>query len=592
MGALFVTLYFDSKTQDPFNSPKFWALILISSILLGYLVTSKVKISRNDRRFFILLILLSTIHLGSLLASSFSAYSWQVATFGESFRRNGTLTTFALFIFFIAALQFVRLKDAQSILKILYLAGLFTGLYALIQVTGNDWIKWSSANQIISTFGNTNFSGSGMAIFAIIVFGWGILNFKNKLYFYSYLLTFLILIYVILQTNARQALIVLILGLSLFSSLFLYRKSKRLWLLSQLIIGTTVVFTVLAIFKLGPLQGLIYKDSLGVREYYWSAGIEMFRHFPLTGVGPDHYGIYFKEFREVGYPLTYGWGITSSNAHNVFIQNFAVGGILVGLSYLAIQVLIAYRSLRLIRNSVGVEQTTTTLLFSAWVAYQAQSLISIEFIGISIWGWVLGGTLVGLSFKNQDTPINLKGKSINLNIPRLLITSVLLIMAVVIISPIRQGEKAIWRQSIQYDPNNQQQVDLFERATSEVLANRYISSDYKNLAVVRVLAAGANERAVQILLEVIKQDPRNLDTLAVLVDTYEKTGNFDRAIYFRNQISKYDPWNAQNYLGLAQLYEQVGNYSEMSKMVEKILSFAPNDPIASVAKNEFPPVVN
>jgi hypothetical protein len=45
-------------------------------------------------------------------------------------------------------------------------------------------------------------------------------------------------------------------------------------------------------------------------------------------------------------------------------------------------------------------------------------------------------------------------------------------------------------------------------------------------------------------------------------------------------------------LGLAQLYKQVGKYSEMTDMVEKILSFAPNDPIAAVAKNEFPAIVN
>ena len=592
VGALIITLYFDTKTQDPFNSPKFWALILISAILLGYIATSKVQTVRSDRRFFHLLYFLGVIYLGSLLISSFSAYSWRVAVFGESFRRNGILTTFGFFIFFIAAVQFVRLKDVQLILKILYSAGLLTSLYAFIQATGNDWIKWSSGNQIISTFGNTNFSGSGMAIFAIIVFGLGILNFKNKLYSCAYFLTFSISVYVILQTNARQAIIILILGLSLFLSLYLYRKSKKLWLLSLLLIGTTIALTILAIFKVGPLQSLIYKNSISVREFYWQAGIEMFRKFPLTGVGPDHYGIYFKEFRDAGYPLTYGWGITSSNAHNVFVQNFATGGALVGLSYFAIQVLITYRSLRLIKNSVGVEQSTTTLLFSAWVAYQAQSLISIEFIGISIWGWVLGGTLLGLSFINQDELPVPKGKSINLNLPRFSAVLLLMFTAIMIIIPLRQGEKAIWRQSIQYDPNNQEQVDLFKRATSEVLENRFISTDYKNLAAARVLIAGDNLRAIEILLDVIKQDPRNLDTLALLVDTYEKTGNFDRAIYFRIQISKYDPWNAQNYLGLAQLYKQVGRYSEMTDMVEKILSFAPNDPIAAVAKNEFPAIVN
>jgi tetratricopeptide (TPR) repeat protein len=82
-----------------------------------------------------------------------------------------------------------------------------------------------------------------------------------------------------------------------------------------------------------------------------------------------------------------------------------------------------------------------------------------------------------------------------------------------------------------------------------------------------------------------------LDTLALLVDTHERIGDFDSAIRFRIEISKYDPWNAQNYLGLAQLYKQTGNFSEMSKMVGKILAIAPNDPISKVAQQEFSPIV-
>lgn len=594
IGALTITLYFDTKTQDPFNSPKFWVLILISSVLLSYVATSGheiVKIIRSNKRFFYFLFFLCLVHLACLGFSTLNSYDWKVALFGESFRRNGLLTTFSFFLFFISATLFIRFKDVQLILKVLLCAGLITGTYGLIQISGNDWIAWSSKN-IISTFGNTNFSGSGMAIFSISIFGLAILSLRNKTLAFLYLLIFLFLVYVILQTNARQAILILILGLSIFLCLFLYRKDKKFGLFAFLVISFAIIFAILAIFQIGPLQGLIYKNSLAVREFYWKAGIEMFRSFPLFGVGPDHYGIYFKEFRDVGYPLTYGWAITSSNAHNVFIQNFATGGFLVGVSYVAIQGLIAYRTLCLIKKTNGQEQAKVTLLFSAWVAYQAQSLFSIEFIGISIWGWVLGGTLLGLSLNNQEVPPTQKGKSINLNTSRLLITPTLLILAILIISPVRQGEKAIWRQSVQYDPTNQQKVDVFERATSEVIENRFINTDYKNLAVVRVLSIGANERAIKILNELIIQDPRNLDTLALLVDTYEKIGDYDKAVYFRNQISKYDPWNAKNYLGLAQLYKQLGRYDEMTSMVEKILSFASDDPIASVAKNEFPPIAN
>lgn len=591
-GALAITLYFDAQAQDPFNLPKFFLLALITPILLSYIFTSRVTLTKEEKRFYRAVNLLCAIYLGFMLLSSFFAYSFQVAILGESFRRNGTLTYLGFLTFFLASVKYVRFENILIGLRIVFFVGALTGVYALIQITGNDWVKWSATNQTISTFGNTNFSGAGMALFAIIIFGLLVSNFNNKLVFICYVVIFLTLVYAIVQTNARQAIIILILGLSIFSSLFLFRKNKKIWLIGIFAGVLCIIFAVLGIFKVGPIQNFIYKDSISVREYYWRAGIEMFQQNLLHGVGPDHYGIYFKQFRDVGYPLTYGWGITSSNAHNVFIQNFATGGIFVGSAYLALQLLIVYRAFRLIRNTDGDKQVIAVLVFSAWIAYQAQSLISIEFIGVSIWGWILGGSLIGLSFQGNEISEIKSRKSIQVNFPRLLLATVLFIGFFVVANSLRQGEKDMWRQSIQITPGNNQQLEIFNGAVTDVLGNNLLNSDYRNLTAVNLLGKGERNRAVEILTETISKDPRNLDTLALLVDTNEKNGDFEVAILFRKEISKYDPWNAQNYLGLAQLYKQTGNFSDMSNMVNKILTIAPNDPISRIATQEFPPVGN
>jgi O-antigen ligase len=590
-GALAITLYFDTQARDPFNLPKFWLLMLITPVLLSYIVTSRISLTKEEKRFYQAVNILCIIYLFFILTSSFFAYSFQVAILGESFRRNGTLTYLAFITFFLASIKFIRFENIVIGLKVVFFAGASTGLYALIQITGNDWVKWSVTNQTISTFGNTNFSGAGMALFAIIVFGLLVTNFKNKLMFFNYTVIFIILVFAIVQTNARQAIIILLLGLAIYLSLFLFRKSKKIWLIALFSSISFIAFAVLGIFKIGPLQSYFYKNSITVREYYWRAGIEMFAQNPVFGVGPDHYGIYFKQFRDVGYPLAYGWGITSSNAHNVFIQNFATGGVIVGLSYLIIQILIGHRAIKLIRSTKGNEQVISVLLFSTWIAYQAQSLISIEFIGVSIWGWILGGSLIGLSFQEQSAVVNRSKQSIKLNIPRLMLVASLLASSFVLVNPLRQGEKAMWRQSIQFDPNNKQQLEIFDKAVADVLANRFLNTDYKNLTVANLLSKGAQGKALEILTASESKDPRNLDTLALLVDTHERIGDFDSAIRFRIEISKYDPWNAQNYLGLAQLYKQTGNFSEMSKMVGKIIAIAPNDPISKVAQQEFSPIV-
>ena len=95
--------------------------------------------------------------------------------------------------------------------------------------------------------------------------------------------------------------------------------------------------------QVGPLERFLYKDSVSVRGYYWRAGIEMFNDNPLFGVGLDNYGSFFKEYREVGYPLKYGYSLTSTNAHNVFIQHFATGGIFVGTIYLILTAFVFWR---------------------------------------------------------------------------------------------------------------------------------------------------------------------------------------------------------------------------------------------------------
>ena len=146
----------------------------------------------------------------------------------------------------------------------------------------------------------------------------------------------------IFRSNARQGLLSYSLGAGLFIVIWLYIKHRRLGILAAITGFLVFVFSVLGMLQVGPLERFLYKPSVTVRGYYWRAGLEMFKQNPLTGVGMDRYGLYFKEFREVGYPLSYGFDITSSNAHNTFIQLFATGGVFLGLSYLVLNAYILF----------------------------------------------------------------------------------------------------------------------------------------------------------------------------------------------------------------------------------------------------------
>jgi O-antigen ligase len=123
------------------------------------------------------------------------------------------------------------------------------------------------------------------------------------------------------------------LGVGIFLTIWLWIKNKNFGILA-IVAGLAIfVVSILGMLQLGPLERYLYKPSVSIRGYYWRAGVEMLRSHPFFGVGFDSYGLYFKEYREVKYPLTYGFDITSSNAHNTFIQLFATAGIFVGIIY-------------------------------------------------------------------------------------------------------------------------------------------------------------------------------------------------------------------------------------------------------------------
>ncbi|MGA1670315.1 MAG: hypothetical protein ACO39F_05440, partial [Candidatus Nanopelagicaceae bacterium] len=43
-GASVITLFFNSRIQDPFNSPKFWILLVVAGYLIGHLFGNRGKV--------------------------------------------------------------------------------------------------------------------------------------------------------------------------------------------------------------------------------------------------------------------------------------------------------------------------------------------------------------------------------------------------------------------------------------------------------------------------------------------------------------------------------------------------------------------
>jgi hypothetical protein len=118
-------------------------------------------------------------------------------------------------------------------------------------------------------------------------------------------------------------------------------------------------------------------------------------------------------FREPTALISPGPNTITDTAHNVFIDIFSGSGFF-GLSfYVAIMALVVVRSIRYILRSKDVD-ANFVVLFTVWICYQAQSIISINQIGLVVWGWVFSGLLLGYpSIVRKDKSISDSTKGVD-----------------------------------------------------------------------------------------------------------------------------------------------------------------------------------
>lgn len=589
-GLIAVTLFFQTTLVDPFNSPKFWILLIAAAGLSGHLL----NIRRACQETPVIKKLTSLVLLfcaGIVNATIFSD-SYYISIFGDTLRKNGLLSYFSLAAIMLASAIFIRMNNVQMLFKVtLFIAGI-TVFYAFLQTTGNDFVEWSNPyNPVITTVGNPNFAAALMAVMGALIFStvWNP-TFTLQFRLGGAVLCFLLLI-AIYRSNARQGLLSYAIGIGTFLIILLWMKNRWLGISSLLIALVISFFAILGLLQIGPLEKFLYKDSVTIRGYYWKTGIEMFQSNPLTGVGMDRYGSYFKQYRESKYSLNHGFEITSTNAHNTFIQFFATGGFLLGLAYLILNFYILKQTLTALKVSKGENRLVIAGVFSGWITFHAQSLVSIDNLGISIWVWVLGGSLIGLSASVREplsNPVLFKKVGQNSVSPkRALLSGSSTLLTLVLVALLYRSEVVAYQSMAAYDLQNEQSRKNYKDINLQVIENKFSDPQYKLRSSIHLIQAGFGSEGLDSMKNLLLADPRNLDTLNSLASLYEQKNEFALAVKVREQIVILDPWNAANYLTMGKDYKQLGDLDKSRQMLDKILSFASNHPIAEQAKIEL-----
>jgi O-antigen ligase len=426
IGIPIVTLFVIDNVYDPVNAPKLFALGAIAGGVGAVALIFGSQLLWSHSRW---LLIVSFVFLLASLSSVFQSNSpFSQNIYGVHSRNTGFLTYFLLLIIALAASLINDKKSFGHLSGAMFIAGIVSIVYGAVVIVFGDFLPWDNpANYVYGFFGNTNFMGAFLGMFIAGALAWALgpdLKVWRRIVI---TLISLLAFYEALKTSAVQGVVVTAAGMFIVGFYFIRSKTKGQLLLSIYSIAGLVVgiFAILGSLQKGPLAQIIYKSTVSIRGQYWQAGIEMGLANPFSGVGMDAYGDNYRLFRSIkATTTTLNPNTVTNAAHNVVIDFFASGGWPLLLSYLAI-LIISFIALVKVTFRSRTYDPKFVAIASVWLCYQLQSIISINQIGLAIWGWVLSGALVAYervtrpvpsaadSSSNNHTQGKLSGRNVN-----------------------------------------------------------------------------------------------------------------------------------------------------------------------------------
>ena len=387
-------------SMDPINPIKMAALSSIAFMGLGVLLANHRII--EIRRFKVPMAFVAAFVVWLIVVFVTSGGEKLQQLFGANGRNTGLITYLSFSILFIVSMLASKREFLSRFLRGSLIVGLASLAYGVIQSIGLDPFKWVALySPVFGFLGNPNFQSSLLGILGVIVFT-QLFSQKLKLKFrIASLLYLFTTVYVIYETDSQQGFLILLSGSAISLGLFLGMKS-RLFGYIYLCLGTIGFLSVLfGTLNKCILASVLYKDSVTYRGDYWRAGWNMTLENPIIGVGLDSYGDWYRRSRTLEATLRRGPDVTSNAAHNVYLEISSYGGFPLLFLYAGLMALVVVSAIKVLKREKSFNPGFVGLV-AAWIAFQAQSIISINQIGLAIWGWVISGLIIGYEVNTRS----------------------------------------------------------------------------------------------------------------------------------------------------------------------------------------------
>jgi hypothetical protein len=353
---------------------------------------SKYRKQKNNRlpKFLALILILILIQMLLVILNSEAPIEQQI--FGRTGRGLGFLTEFSLLIIFLISYQFAQPSKMRNLFYALIAASLISTAYSLMQRFNFDFIEWNTrTNGIIGTLGNPNFQSSFAAMTLVPAFFYFRGMRYGNLISAGITIPLLMIIYF---AESTQGYVAAFISISTYVLIHLWFQ-KRLFFASFLCVSMISGYLIVAgMLNQGPLSSYLYKGSIQSRGDMYRNTFSLVNDFPFFGVGLDSLGDFYLMYKDTKTVL--GINEFTDNAHNIYLNYAAFGGYPLAILQLLLSVTVLYCFLRFMKNSEKFHKEIS-LLFSVWVCFQAQALISPANISMLTWNAILSGTLIAMT---------------------------------------------------------------------------------------------------------------------------------------------------------------------------------------------------
>lgn len=453
--AAIVPLVFWRSVTDSFDLTKGTVLNIFGTFLLGAFVLN-IVLGGMKQVAKPVWIAVGAFAVGTLIAT-ITSMAPIVSIVGQSQRYTGLATIFSGLLVTLAIVAAFNTRQLVLLVQVMAATAVIVALYTLIQESGNDPFEWFSESFgkfVFSTLGNPN-TGAAYTAVTLPVVAWAMLRKDHHISiritagatfgaalgslaafasFQGPVAAVVAIAYLVAWAllNGRTTGAWLIVGFMSLAIPVVTTRTSSPWL----IVVMAVVFGALAygvpyiqkitlpeglyakrkpiavavgvvalagIALVGPRAATLVNDELagGMNERgdFYRSALEVFGQNPVVGSGLETFGFVFAENRPEGHASRLE-GSRTSSVHSVPLGMFSNGGIVLGLTYLGFVIFTGYSLVRALRKDIHAGNGALLGAGTAWLAYQVQSLVSVEHVALFTLHFTLAGIVLAFAWPN------------------------------------------------------------------------------------------------------------------------------------------------------------------------------------------------